>query len=179
MKVCTKCKIEKDNQEFGKRTKSKDGLASWCKLCSKIQLDTWKAANPGKALESQKKFYANNPGKYKEKQKEYVQKNKEAVALRKKRYREVNFVKVKNLKLQRYGVSVDEYYAMCTERHDKCDICGISRNLLTRDLAVDHCHTTGKVRGLLCSSCNLGLGKFGDTPDLLEKAAQYLRQNSE
>jgi hypothetical protein len=40
---------------------------------------------------------------------------------------------------------------------------------------VDHCHISGKVRGVLCQNCNLGLGHFHDTPEKLERAAAYLR----
>ena len=57
----------------------------------------------------------------------------------------------------------------------ECVICGDP----AQNLAVDHCHETNKVRGMLCSSCNLGLGKFKDDPQLLEFARIYLLANSD
>ncbi len=56
----------------------------------------------------------------------------------------------------------------------ECVICGDST-----ELVVDHCHSTNKVRGMLCGSCNLGLGKFKDDPELLEFARIYLLANSD
>lgn len=56
---------------------------------------------------------------------------------------------------------------------DKCDICGNSEDRLV----IDHCHSTGELRGRLCFKCNLGLGYFKDNPDLLAVAACYLGDN--
>lgn len=56
----------------------------------------------------------------------------------------------------------------------KCAICGIEECLTGNALAVDHCHKTEKVRGLLCQQCNIGLGNFGHNPDTLIEAATYL-----
>lgn len=56
-----------------------------------------------------------------------------------------------------------------------CDICG-SEPTLRRRNCIDHCQTTGKVRGLLCEDCNKGLGRFKDSPELLEKAILHLKQ---
>jgi len=55
----------------------------------------------------------------------------------------------------------------------QCVICGDDGPLV-----VDHCHKTGKVRGMLCNHCNRGLGHFRDDPELLEFAAEYLREMS-
>ena len=55
-----------------------------------------------------------------------------------------------------------------------CDICG--KDELESKLVVDHCHASGKVRGVLCYSCNTSLGKFKDSPELLRSAADYLEQ---
>jgi hypothetical protein len=74
--------------------------------------------------------------------------------------------------LKRYGLTTGEYEALCSQNGGKCWICGA---VPRRRLAVDHDHTTGIVRGVLCVNCNHGLGKFRDNPGLLIKAAGYLR----
>ena len=58
-----------------------------------------------------------------------------------------------------------------------CEICGIAEKELSRALAVDHCHDKKKVRGLLCTKCNMGLGYFEDNLDLLASASSYLINN--
>jgi hypothetical protein len=58
-----------------------------------------------------------------------------------------------------------------------CYICCRRPRRPVEDLKVDHCHKTGKFRGLLCGSCNMGLGLFGDDPTRLRAAALYLEQN--
>lgn len=81
--------------------------------------------------------------------------------------------------LQRdYGVSVAEYDTMREKQGHKCAICGTHESDLKRALSVDHCHTTGVVRGLLCDSCNLGIGKLRDSAAMLRAAASYLDQYS-
>jgi len=64
---------------------------------------------------------------------------------------------------------------MLEEQEHKCAICLTSDVDLEKLLAVDHCHTTGKVRGLLCSNCNLALGNFKDNITNLEQAIKYLK----
>lgn len=78
-----------------------------------------------------------------------------------------------------YGLSREKYDALHAAQNGKCAICGTNESLVIRGkklrLAVDHCHDTGAIRGLLCSQCNTGLGCFGDDPDRVEAAARYLR----
>ena len=80
----------------------------------------------------------------------------------------------------RYGITIEQYQKMVEERNNLCDVCGNppsesnTRAHWNKKLCIDHNHDTGRVRGLLCNDCNLAVG-YGKTPDILERAAKYLR----
>lgn len=81
--------------------------------------------------------------------------------------------------LSYYRLTEVEYDKMLVEQDGRCAICQqpermLDRSGYTRRLSVDHCHKTGKVRGLLCSHCNHALGKFNDDPAILHAAIRYL-----
>jgi len=87
----------------------------------------------------------------------------------------------KNSKLKRaYGITLDEYEELLSKQDSKCAICGIDNNGKYRNkpraFAVDHCHTTGKIRGLLCSDCNTGIGLLKDNINFLQSAIKYLNK---
>ncbi len=67
----------------------------------------------------------------------------------------------KNGLLSKFGINNDQYEAMLEEQNHLCLICN-NKDDCGRRLAVDHCHTTGKIRGLLCTTCNTALGLLGD-----------------
>jgi hypothetical protein len=79
----------------------------------------------------------------------------------------------------RYGITVAQYEEMVFERDNRCDVCGCkpsktnTRAHWVGKLCIDHCHDTGRVRGLLCNDCNLAVG-YGKTPEGLRSAANYL-----
>ena len=80
-----------------------------------------------------------------------------------------------------YGITIDDYEAMLLAQGGRCAICGTDEPGGARHMVrwvVDHDHSTGKVRALLCHSCNFGLGKFHDDPELLRRAADYLEKHS-
>ena len=80
-------------------------------------------------------------------------------------------------RLKRFGIKPGDYRRMLAAQNGCCAICGSDRSDKRGwRLHVDHCHETGRVRGLLCSNCNQGIGKFLDDPDRLERAALYLRR---
>ena len=72
------------------------------------------------------------------------------------------------------NITLEEYENLLKIQDSKCKICQRNKNDLSVALAVDHDHKTGKIRGLLCSSCNQGLGLFLDSPLLLKNAINYL-----
>lgn len=76
-----------------------------------------------------------------------------------------------------YGLTHEDFTELWDEQNGLCAICefpmvngGNTRN----SCHIDHCHDTGQVRGVLCHSCNMGLGKFYDNPELLNRAAKYI-----
>lgn len=73
---------------------------------------------------------------------------------------------------KRYNLNYNDYLVLLKTQENKCAICGT--DTLTRRLDVDHCHETGKVRGLLCAICNRSLGGFKDNTVYLSKAIEYL-----
>lgn len=78
-----------------------------------------------------------------------------------------------NLKKQ-YGITPEDYDAMYEAQKGCCAICFTHQVSMNYRLHVDHCHKTGKVRGLLCKNCNLALGNFQDSVKLLARAIEYL-----
>lgn len=78
--------------------------------------------------------------------------------------------------LRRYGVTVEWFENRMRENDGRCEICGTRNFGKARRPAIDHNHTTGEARGLLCGSCNQGLGAFKDSPELLKLAIEYLRK---
>ena len=114
-------------------------------------------------------FYFNKNGKYK----------KQNVC--KKCMNIYDYKTDKNSKLKRaYGITFDEYEELLSKQDKKCAICGIDNNGKYRNkpraFAVDHCHTTGKIRGLLCSDCNTGIGLLKDNINFLQSAIKYLNK---
>jgi hypothetical protein len=82
----------------------------------------------------------------------------------------------------RFGITSEKYTEMLISQGGVCAICGqeetAQHNTSNRvqKLAVDHCHITGKIRGLLCQDCNRGISKFHDDPTILKNAIEYLTQ---
>lgn len=76
-----------------------------------------------------------------------------------------------------YKLTPEQVAAMKEAQQGCCAICGVG--LDTTITNIDHCHTTGKVRGLLCVNCNRGLGAFGDNVQNMEKALEYLKHANE
>jgi hypothetical protein len=105
-------------------------------------------------------------------------KNREAVLAKRRAYRKDNQDKIQACKLKgTFGVTAEWFNRQCDLQGHVCAICNAvleDKAGKGRTLAVDHCHETGQVRELLCSTCNTALGGFKDCSRLLLSAADYL-----
>ena len=142
-----------------------DNIEKKCTACNEFkalhefhQAATSSYGVQNKCKECYKKVYQENREEMLAKQREYQQNNKEKISA-------YNF---KRHIRDRYGLSEEEYDALSV---NGCSICGTHD-----DLAVDHDHTTTKVRGILCRNCNRGLGIFKDNIYFLLRAAAYLEE---
>lgn len=184
-KECCKCKTVLPISAFNNCTRSKDGLTSRCKCCIAIPI---KEKRKIKAIER----------KEKEKQRILSLKskicsscNKELAVSEFPKYQKYKYRnecrlcynshcnrlrRKRNLKLD-FNLSVEQYEDMVKAQKNKCAICGIHETELTYKLAVDHDHSTGNLRQLLCAKCNLLLGHANDSIEILKAAIKYLRSH--
>lgn len=132
---------------------------NWQKYCSSICADKYRY----KYVEGRKDNIIEQQKKNKEKIKEQVKNNPN---------RKYTHWKTK-LKLN-FGITPEIYMEMYDSQEGLCKICENKIEAIHKNTHVDHCHTTGKVRGLLCHHCNLGLGHFKDNVNSLSNAIDYL-----
>ena len=149
MRICTKCGREfPATPEFFHRQKDgKHGITSRCKQCTNRYGRKWYQSNKEKVKQSNYKWRAKNLGR-------------SQAAGRK-------------WKLKRYRISLAEFDTMMKEQNGVCAICNKPAKV-GKSLCVDHDHKTGKIRGLLCQSCNLLIGNAKDDIEVVFKALHYL-----
>lgn len=116
MKLCTRCKLHRDENEFYVKAANRTIRITHCKIC-----------------EADKKL------------------------------------------MKRYKISIEDYQRILESQNQRCKICDRTEIQVGRRLAVDHCHETGKVRGLLCSRCNQAVGLLKDNPKFGDNLSRYLR----
>ena len=167
-KICSRCKKEKQNsgRDFPPDKRRPYGIASYCRRCNSTKGAFWR----------RKKY--NNDANYRKRVIEYNRK----LFLKKYRNDEDfrNRTKFNSWKreLKRiFGMTPNQYDELLKIQNESCGICGISSKEIKKRLSVDHDHITGKVRGLLCTRCNMAIGMFDVDKlgfKLLEKAKNYL-----
>jgi hypothetical protein len=160
MKKCSICKVEKDFNEFPFQNKKENKLMSACKNCkSNIQ----------------KEKRINNNEWQRQKDRDNYQKFKERRILYAREYRKQNPQKIRESNLKsKYGITQLDYDKMLISQNNKCAICDRDMHKYGKIFCVDHNHSTGNVRGLLCDPCNYGLGFYEKHKD---KYLKYLNNN--
>jgi len=151
-KICSKCKISKELEDFYKDRHSDDGHNSRCKECRDATYKKWYNSEKGqeKARKYSKEYYSKSENKEKTR----------AIGI-----------------FRRFGITSQDYDKMYKNQKGVCAICK-NKEICPRHkhLSVDHNHETGKIRGLLCNTCNKALGLFKENPQYLKNAVKYLKK---
>jgi hypothetical protein len=145
-----------------------------CSACRREYYKKWAKEHPGRNTKYNKDWIKKNPEKHKESVHKHYIKNREKFLRKDREYyqRTKEYKKWEDVK-RIYGITKEQFDLMFKDQNGLCAICScdISKQWI---LNIDHCHKTGKVRGLLCNRCNVGLGSFKDSVDLLKIAMAYL-----
>ena len=91
------------------------------------------------------------------------------------RHKDLKLYSLKS-RVRRYGMSLEDYQKLQDAQKGKCAIC--ESVIVYETSHIDHDHKNGKVRGILCKSCNFGLGLLKDSPQILANALKYLNRNN-
>jgi len=117
------------------------------------------------SYENTKRWMEKYPERSKESKKRWLLKNKEKMK---------SYIRDWKLK-KRYGISNEQFLSILAEQDGRCRICNRNKyELGSTHLVVDHNHLTGKVRGILCSKCNVAIGLLGDDSPTAYRASKYL-----
>jgi hypothetical protein len=165
-KTCTKCQNIKCLTDFSVRDKKTGKLNSWCRDCRKEYASTWWKSNNNEMKTQKKNWYEIN----KEEQKEKCRNRYHAGDKQKHAH-----VVWRNKLIREFGITEHDYNLRLNDQNEACKICGKKDD---QRLAVDHCHRTGVIRGLLCRRCNMTIGLLEDNPCLIRSVANYIEENS-
>lgn len=165
-KPCLRCSAITPLDQFCKNKLRKDGLAYYCKPCREVFKRRSESKRPTHYREVVEKWHKDNPERVRQLKQKWSDRNPEKRAAAHRR--------------RRYNITQAQYDQMLQDQSERCAICGIKPDYKPRQkgekrlLHVDHCHKTGRVRGLLCWKCNMGLGSLNDDPRILALAIEYL-----
>jgi hypothetical protein len=175
--LCSACKGEFPTSSFHKATKITRGYQYKCKACvsardksedrkayQRVKVAQWHANNPEKRKEQKRRHYEKHKNRIDQKAKDWYENNKE-------RY-------VHNGLLRRYGITLEQYNLLREQQDFCCAICNDHEDIAGKKMVVDHDHATGKIRKLLCTKCNVGIGMLKDSADIMERAAKYIRDHN-
>jgi len=150
-KICRRCGDDLPISAFDTYPKyNKRYAKSMCTVCDREKKREWRAENPEKVKKQNKKSNS----------KRTTEQHRKS-DLRKK-----------------YGMTLEDFETMIAKQGHLCAICSTDLSELnTKNVHIDHCHTNGHVRGILCRKCNVGLGFFMDNKENLRSAIEYLEAN--
>ena len=158
-RTCRKCGVHKPADCFGKRGVNNPALRSKCRECAGAYRRERYVEDPERYCVAARKWCRDNAAKHAATKAAWVRKNLDKHATYSRKVL--------------YGMTKTEFDVLLASQKGVCAICG-GPPVGRRNLSVDHCHETGKIRGLLCGPCNTGIGQLKDDPEIVQKALLYL-----
>jgi hypothetical protein len=177
-KHCHKCGEDKPREEFNKSSSRKDGLQSWCRDCHyKYDL-----ANKAQIAEQKRLSREADLELARARERQRYQANRETRIAHTREWNEANPERRFLLGQRAKGHTAEQlpdgwYYRQLEFQSGGCALCGTSACKSGRRLALDHCHETGQVRGLLCAACNVRLGHHEQGRGVFTDVDQLARVN--
>src|ERR1035437_329963 len=162
MRACTRCQKEKPLESFAHSPCAKNGLHTWCRVCKAETSRQWHAKNRKRKQLVDRQKYTKNGARIRANAKAWYATHTPQSRLSKRSW-----------SLRQYGLTIADFDRLLGTQDGSCAICN-KKPPGSQKLVVDHCHETHLIRGLLCRYCNIGLGYFLDSPDLLNAAINYL-----
>ena len=164
-RVCLDCHVVKPVSEFHGKGKTAKGIKkyqSYCRPCAN----------------KRRRVREKNDPLFNDKRKKYMKKanDKRTPEQRKKEPSYSSYFKdIKKI----YGLTKEEYQALLTLQNNSCAICQVNftKRGTKRKPHIDHDHVTGRIRGVLCGPCNMGIGQLKDSIDIIESALKYLKNS--
>jgi hypothetical protein len=161
-KQCRICGEVKPLDDFYQMAGMRDGHRNECKACNLAEKKRRYEGDPEKHIDRVVRWREANRDRF-----NAYQRRNNARPERKRAMRDAYYRRT-------FGISADDFDALLDSQGGGCAICGTQPERVA-NLHLDHCHDSGGIRGILCVSCNQGIGQFRDDPDLLDAAARYLR----
>lgn len=191
MKTCAKCGREKKDAEFYKNKSRKGGLSAYCKVCESGRQKKYNGTKRPAAKtrstvaghrictvcrreKTVSEFYKSSRIKDGLSSRCKVCDSSLNKVWRSKNPKKTSHYYLKSKLKVAYGVSIDNYMELLKSQNGVCAICENTNG--KKRLCVDHCHKTGKLRGLLCDPCNTLLGCAKDCTKILGRASMYLER---
>ena len=200
-KICTKCNKEKELEEFYNSKTGKYGKMAICKLCDNWRKTTYlrnkSSGNKCNTLDARanrindlkycpkckqtkdiKEFYKTKHNKGRASQCIECSKDIRRNIPKKQihgYYMNRKEKQWENKLIRNFGINATEYYKLLKQQNNKCAICKNEYKEGNKKLAVDHCHKTGKIRGLLCSNCNPALGFLKEDLNIIKNLVRYIK----
>ena len=179
-KTCKRCGASAPLAQFYRDLRFAGGVDIQCSECRKNKTNSWRAKNAERAREISRKSRLKHADKARARAKLWHAKNRDRHLAYMANRRATQPRKVWEAKIKSsFGITARDYSILLLQQNFCCAICGKDQTEFKKRFAVDHCHDTGIVRGLLCANCNKGIGNLQESIAVLQSAINYIKSHEQ